>query len=112
MEEPAENGGDRLPERAAAAPAPKLGDFLGRHRLSAAIGRLQLEIQSLMSELEELDTMEPSSAVCQEVLSSMEGIPDALLPITKGPENSTWERWFQPVRSKHRWWNHRDSEFS
>ncbi|KAI0510998.1 hypothetical protein KFK09_011614 [Dendrobium nobile] len=48
------------------------------------------------------------------VLSSMEGIPDALLPITNGPENSAWERWFQPVRSSRnrKWWSNRESNVS
>ncbi|XP_028555151.1 guanine nucleotide-binding protein subunit gamma 2 isoform X1 [Dendrobium catenatum] len=66
------------------------------------------------SELEELDKMEPSSAACNDVLSSMEGIPDALLPITKGPEHSAWERWFQPVRSSRnrKWWSNRESNVS
>ncbi|XP_020595877.1 guanine nucleotide-binding protein subunit gamma 2-like [Phalaenopsis equestris] len=92
---------------------PRVGDYLGRHRLSAAIGRLHQEIQSLESELEELDKMEPSSA-CEDLLSSMEAIPDALLPITKGPENSAWERWFQPVRSprNRKWWSNRYSHFA
>ncbi|PKU68651.1 Guanine nucleotide-binding protein subunit gamma 2 [Dendrobium catenatum] len=58
--------------------------------------------------------MEPSSAACNDVLSSMEGIPDALLPITKGPEHSAWERWFQPVRSSRnrKWWSNRESNVS
>ncbi|XP_020690465.1 guanine nucleotide-binding protein subunit gamma 2 isoform X2 [Dendrobium catenatum] len=110
---PAENG--RTDEPASSARRPlRVGDYLGKHRLSAAIGRLHQEIQSLESELEELDKMEPSSAACNDVLSSMEGIPDALLPITKGPEHSAWERWFQPVRSSRnrKWWSNRESNVS
>ncbi|KAG0481877.1 hypothetical protein HPP92_009961 [Vanilla planifolia] len=101
-------------EAAAAVRPPRVGNFIGRHRLSAAIGRLDQEIQSLESELEELDRLDPSSAACIDVFSSMEGVPDGLLPITRGPENSSWERWFQPVRGSRnrKWWNNRDSNFS
>lgn len=54
---------------------------MGKHRLSAAITRLDKEIESLQKELEELDTMEPSSAACKEVISSTDRLPDALLPV-------------------------------
>ncbi|KAI0518886.1 hypothetical protein KFK09_006323 [Dendrobium nobile] len=93
---------------------PRTGDFLGRHRLSAAISRLEQEIVSLEKELEELDTMEPSSVACEDILFSMNGLPDALLPITTGPENSAWERWFRPVRSSRNraWWAHRSADLS
>ncbi|KAK8918761.1 Guanine nucleotide-binding protein subunit gamma 1 [Platanthera zijinensis] len=100
------------PSESSSVRPPRVGNYLGRHRLSASIGRLQQEVQSLKSELEELDKMEPSSAACKEILASMKGVPDALLPITKGPENSAWERWFQPVRSSRKWWKNKDSDFS
>ncbi|XP_008776757.1 guanine nucleotide-binding protein subunit gamma 2-like [Phoenix dactylifera] len=87
-------------------PTPRTGDFLGRHRLSAAINRLNQEIHSLQEELDKLDSTEPSSAACKEVLVSTEGIPDALLPVTSGPEIVAWNRWFERVRSSHghKWW--------
>ncbi|KAJ8471726.1 hypothetical protein OPV22_026069 [Ensete ventricosum] len=87
------------------------GNFLGKHRLSAAISRLNQEIQYLQEELNELETMEPSSAACKEILLSTEGKPDAFLPVTPGPENAAWHRWFQRVRSSHsrKWWTHKGS---
>ncbi|CAD5167595.1 guanine nucleotide-binding protein subunit gamma 2-like [Musa acuminata AAA Group] len=87
------------------------GNFLGKHRLSAAISRLNQEIQYLQEELNELETMGPSSAACKEILMSTEGKPDAFLPVTPGPENAAWHRWFQRVRSSHsrKWWTHKGS---
>ncbi|XP_020091062.1 guanine nucleotide-binding protein subunit gamma 2-like isoform X4 [Ananas comosus] len=78
-------------------PQARTGGFLGRHRLSAAITRLDQEILSLQEEINELETMDPSSAACQE-----------------GPEDVSWDRWFQRVRSSrgHKWWTHKGSDFS
>ncbi|PUZ73998.1 hypothetical protein GQ55_1G030800 [Panicum hallii var. hallii] len=88
--------------------------YVGKHRLSAAIARLEQELQSLQEELNELETMEPASTACQDVITSTEGKPDPLLPITSGPENSSWDRWFQRVRSSrsNKWWASRGSDFS
>ncbi|CAL5060375.1 unnamed protein product [Urochloa decumbens] len=88
--------------------------YVGKHRLSAAIARLDQELQSLQDELNELETMEPASTACQDVITSTEGKPDPLLPITTGPENSSWDRWFQRVRSSrsNKWWASRGSDFS
>ncbi|CAL4971512.1 unnamed protein product [Urochloa decumbens] len=88
--------------------------YVGKHRLSAAIARLDQELQSLQDELNELETMEPASTACQDVITSTEGKPDPLLPITSGPENSSWDRWFQRVRSSrsNKWWASRGSDFS
>ncbi|WVZ77952.1 hypothetical protein U9M48_025739 [Paspalum notatum var. saurae] len=96
-----------------AAVARNLG-YVGKHRLSAAIARLDQELQSLQEELTELETMESASAACQGVITSTEGKPDPLLPITSGPENSSWDRWFQRVRSSrsNKWWASRGSDFS
>ncbi|KAF0925089.1 hypothetical protein E2562_015380 [Oryza meyeriana var. granulata] len=101
-------------------PAPAAGagirsvGYVGKHRLSAAIARLDQELQSLQDELNELETMEPASAACQEVIASTEGKPDPLLPVTSGPENASWERWFQRVRSSrsNKWWASKGSDFS
>ncbi|KAF8677073.1 hypothetical protein HU200_046534 [Digitaria exilis] len=88
--------------------------YVGKHRLSAAIARLDQELQSLQEELNELETMEPASTACQDVITSTGGKPDPLLPITSGPENSSWDRWFQRVRSSrsNKWWASRGSDFS
>ncbi|KAF7083437.1 hypothetical protein CFC21_087230 [Triticum aestivum] len=88
--------------------------YVGKHRLSAAIQRLDQELQSLQDELNELETMEPASAACREVITSTEGKPDPLLPITSSPENSSWDRWFQRVRSSrsNKWWQSKGSDFA
>ncbi|XP_062224120.1 guanine nucleotide-binding protein subunit gamma 2-like [Phragmites australis] len=95
-------------------PAMRNVGYVGKHRLSAAIARLDQELQSLQDELNELETMEPASEACQEVITSTEGKPDPLLPITSGPENSSWDRWFQRVRSSrsNKWWASKGSDFS
>ncbi|CAM0947054.1 unnamed protein product [Alopecurus aequalis] len=97
-----------------AALAPRNVGYVGKHRLSAAIQRLDQELQSLQDELDELETMESASAACQEVIKSTEGKPDPLLPITSSPENSSWDRWFQRVRSSrsNKWWQSKGSDFS
>ncbi|XP_062218157.1 guanine nucleotide-binding protein subunit gamma 2-like [Phragmites australis] len=97
-----------------ALPAMRNVGYVGKHRLSAAIARLDQELQSLQDELNELESMEPASAACQEVITSTEGKPDPLLPITCGPENSSWDRWFQRVRSSrsNKWWASKGSDFS
>ncbi|KAG8058076.1 hypothetical protein GUJ93_ZPchr0002g26144 [Zizania palustris] len=106
------------PQQQRSAPAPgavmRSVGYVGKHRLSAAIARLDQELQSLQKELDELETMKPASVACQEVISSTEGKPDPLLPITSGPENASWERWFQRVRSSrsNKWWASKGSDFS
>ncbi|XP_072991072.1 guanine nucleotide-binding protein subunit gamma 2-like isoform X1 [Typha latifolia] len=109
-EEPREGGGGG--DGGGGGVLPRSVGFLGKHRLTAAISRLEQEIQALQGELNELETMEPSSAACKEVLLGMEGKPDALLPV--GPEDASWDRWFRRVRSSHsrKWWTNKSSDFS
>ncbi|CAO2044498.1 unnamed protein product [Urochloa humidicola] len=109
----------RSASRPSSGPQPPPGmlrnvGYVGKHRLSAAIARLDQELQSLQDELDELETIEPASTACQDVITSTEGKPDPLLPITSGPENSSWDRWFQRVRSSrsNKWWASRGSDFS
>ncbi|KAF7088572.1 hypothetical protein CFC21_091665 [Triticum aestivum] len=99
---------------AAATTTTRSVGYVGKHRLSAAIQRLDQELQSLQDELNELETMEPASAACREVITSTEGKPDPLLPITSSPENSSWDRWFQRVRSSrsNKWWQSKGSDFA
>ncbi|KQJ93237.1 hypothetical protein BRADI_3g03350v3 [Brachypodium distachyon] len=107
------SSGQQQPAAAAAATTRGVG-YVGKHRLSAAIARLDQELQSLQDELNELETMEPASAACQEVITSTQGKPDPLLPITSSPENSSWDRWFQRVPSSRssKWWTSKGSNFS
>ncbi|XVE81706.1 hypothetical protein DITRI_Ditri15bG0087100 [Diplodiscus trichospermus] len=46
-------------------------------------------------ELEQIEKMEKASAACKETLNNVESRPDPLLPITKGPQNPLWDRWFE-----------------
>ncbi|CDP19162.1 unnamed protein product [Coffea canephora] len=69
--------------------------FMGKHRMTAAIGYLDQQIQIIQEELDQLDTLGQSSVVCKELITSIESVPDALLPQTKGPVETGWDRWFQ-----------------
>ncbi|XP_035539357.1 guanine nucleotide-binding protein subunit gamma 2-like isoform X1 [Juglans regia] len=52
-------------------------------------------------ELEQLEKMESASSSCKEMLSNVEPRPDPLLPMTNGPINPFWDRWFEgPQDSK------------
>ncbi|XP_048534377.1 guanine nucleotide-binding protein subunit gamma 2-like [Triticum urartu] len=108
------SGQQQQPAAAGSAATTRSVGYVGKHRLSAAIQRLDQELQSLQDELNELETMEPASAACREVITSTEGKPDPLLPITSSPENSSWDRWFQRVRSSrsNKWWQSKGSDFA
>ncbi|KAG6727160.1 hypothetical protein I3843_02G102900 [Carya illinoinensis] len=97
-------------------------DTRGKHRVQAGIKRLEqearfLEVHFLLclylrllegfyvmqEELEQLEKMESSSSSssCKEMLSNVEPRPDPLLPMTNGPINPFWDRWFEgPQDSK------------
>ncbi|KAK4732450.1 hypothetical protein R3W88_025438 [Solanum pinnatisectum] len=70
-------------------------DTRGKHRISAELKRLEQETRFLEEELELLDKMEKASAACKEMLSNVETGPDPLLPVTHGPTNPSWDRWFE-----------------
>lgn len=70
-------------------------DTRGKHRLQAELKRLEQETRFLEEELEQLDKIEKASAACNETLSNVEAIQDPLLPITNGPLNPLWDRWFE-----------------
>ncbi|XP_021744152.1 guanine nucleotide-binding protein subunit gamma 1-like [Chenopodium quinoa] len=81
-------------------------NFIGRHRLQAAISHLEQQIQYIQSEIDDLDTIGGPSTVCNEIISGIESVPDPLLPMTKGPVDVNWERWFggaSSSRSHRRW---------
>ncbi|KAL2544482.1 guanine nucleotide-binding protein subunit gamma 2-like [Forsythia ovata] len=73
--------------------------LMGKHRMAAAISFLNQQIQSIQEELDLLETLGRSSTVCEELVSSVESVPDALLSVTKGPAEVSWERWFQGAHS-------------
>ncbi|XP_058202236.1 guanine nucleotide-binding protein subunit gamma 2-like [Rhododendron vialii] len=70
-------------------------DTRGKHRISAELKRLEQESRSLEEELEQLEKMGSASASCNEMLSMVETKPDPLLPVTNGPTNPSWDRWFE-----------------
>ncbi|KAH7652278.1 Exonuclease VII small subunit protein [Dioscorea alata] len=78
----------------AAVPKPVV-DTRGKHRISAELKRLEQEARFLEEEMEELEKTEKASASCQELLHKVESKPDPLLPVTIGPVNPTWNRWFE-----------------
>ncbi|XVF63016.1 hypothetical protein PTKIN_Ptkin09bG0055000 [Pterospermum kingtungense] len=70
-------------------------DTRGKHRIQAEVKRLEQEARFVEEELEQIERMEMASAACKEMLSNVESRPDPLLPITIGPLNPSWDRWFE-----------------
>ncbi|KAL8101755.1 guanine nucleotide-binding protein subunit gamma 2-like isoform X2 [Apium graveolens] len=90
---------EKANENSTRTPAQSLPNFVGKHRMTAAISLLNQQIQFLQEEIDQLDTFGGSSIVCKELIASVESNSDALLPVTKGPTEVAWERWFQRARS-------------
>lgn len=87
-------------------PKAETPNFIGKHRMAAALTHLQHQIQIIQEELEELETCGESSLVCKELVSTVESLPDALLSVTKGPAVVGWDRWFHGAhgsRGRKRW---------
>ncbi|KAL3498163.1 hypothetical protein ACH5RR_040895 [Cinchona calisaya] len=85
---------------------PRMAGFMGKHRMAAAVAYLDQQIQIIQEELDQLETLGESSIVCRELVTSIESVPDALLPVTKGPLEIGWDRWFQGghgSRARKRW---------
>ncbi|XP_057525202.1 guanine nucleotide-binding protein subunit gamma 1-like isoform X1 [Amaranthus tricolor] len=81
-------------------------NFIGRHRLQAEITHLQHQIEFIEKELDELESIGGPSTVCDEIITGVETIADPLLPMTRGPVDVNWERWFRgggSSRSNRRW---------
>lgn len=76
-------------------------DTRGKHRILADLKRLEQESRFLEEELEQLEKMGAASTSCNEMLIIVETKPDPLLPVTNGPTNPSWDRWFEgPKDSK------------
>ncbi|CAL0303236.1 unnamed protein product [Lupinus luteus] len=76
-------------------------DGRGKHRIQAELKRVEQEAKFLEEELENLEKMEGASVLCKEILTNVETRPDPLLPVTNGPLNPLWDRWFEgPKDSK------------
>ncbi|XP_052207781.1 guanine nucleotide-binding protein subunit gamma 1 [Diospyros lotus] len=75
--------------------ASEATDNRGKHRISAELKRLEQEARFLEEELEQLEKLEAASASCKEMLIIIEARPDPLLPVTTGPTNPSWDRWFE-----------------
>ncbi|XP_074270369.1 guanine nucleotide-binding protein subunit gamma 2-like isoform X1 [Silene latifolia] len=86
--------------------AKKPSNFIGRHRLQAALSHLDQQINIFQEELNELDSVGGPSTVCNELITGVESTPDPLLPETRGPVDVSWERWFgggNTSRTHRRW---------
>ncbi|KAI3421421.1 G protein gamma domain-containing protein [Psidium guajava] len=70
-------------------------DKRGKYRIMAEIKRLEQDSKFLEEELEEVERLEDASSICKELLLYVETKPDALLPVTNGPANPLWNRWFE-----------------
>ncbi|KAB2605403.1 guanine nucleotide-binding protein subunit gamma 1-like [Pyrus ussuriensis x Pyrus communis] len=70
-------------------------DKRGRHRILAELSRLEQELKFLQDELGELERTENVSTICSGLLPYVEDRPDPLLPLTNGPVNLVWDRWFE-----------------
>lgn len=82
--------------------APNNNMVMGKHRLAAAIAALNHQINIIQEELDQLDSFGEASLVCKELVSSVELIPDALLPVTRGPINVHLDRWFHGANDSRR----------
>ncbi|KAL8536695.1 hypothetical protein ACS0TY_012040 [Phlomoides rotata] len=79
---------------------------MGKHRMSAAISFLNQQIQLIQDELDELETIGGVSTVCPDLVTSIDSVPDPLLPVSRGPGEVSWDRWFQGAHSsgnRRRW---------
>ncbi|KAJ8538431.1 hypothetical protein K7X08_027652 [Anisodus acutangulus] len=76
--------------------------IMGKHRMAAAIASVDQQIQFIQEELDKLESYGEASIVCKEFLSVVESKPDALLPVTKGPSDVKWDRWFQGANGSRR----------
>ncbi|KAH0644294.1 hypothetical protein KY284_032178 [Solanum tuberosum] len=59
----------------------------------------------MQEELDKLESYGEASIVCKEFISVVESKPDALLPVTKGPVDVKWDRWFQRANGSKRLFN-------
>ncbi|XP_022771183.1 guanine nucleotide-binding protein subunit gamma 2-like [Durio zibethinus] len=78
--------------------AGSVADTRSKHRILAELKRVEQESRFLEEEMEELEKTDNVSTLCEELLLSMETIPDPLLPLTNGPINPSWDRWFEGLQ--------------
>ncbi|XVF80862.1 hypothetical protein PTKIN_Ptkin15bG0109700 [Pterospermum kingtungense] len=82
-------------ETALSTDEQQAADTRGKHRILAELKLVEQESKSLEEEMEELEQTDSISTLCEELLRSMETRPDPLLPLTNGPINPLWDRWFE-----------------
>ncbi|GMI73792.1 Arabidopsis G-protein gamma-subunit 1, G-protein gamma-subunit 1 [Hibiscus trionum] len=80
------------------AAAGSAADNRGKHRILAELKHVEQESKFLEEEMEKLEETDNVSALCNELLRSMETRPDPLLPLTNGPMNPSWDIWFEGPR--------------
>ncbi|KAK9281956.1 hypothetical protein L1049_004865 [Liquidambar formosana] len=98
MQTAAEDSETASPVDLQAASAGAAADTRGKHRILAELKRLDQETRFLQEELEELERTENVSTTCQELLHNIDSRPDPLLPVTNGPANPLWDRWFEGLQ--------------
>lgn len=76
-------------------PTPGATDLRGINHKLAELNRLDQQIKDFEEELKKLDSTDTASAVCREVLVTIDSRPDALLPTTGGQENTACKQWFE-----------------
>ncbi|KAF3575598.1 hypothetical protein DY000_02031819 [Brassica cretica] len=82
--------------------AASVGDARGKHRILAELGRVEQEVIFLEVRfffLIHTCSIDVSRSLSQIIelwlLCVIEEAPDPLLPLTKGPLNLGWDRWFE-----------------
>ncbi|KAK3149931.1 hypothetical protein QOZ80_3AG0224970 [Eleusine coracana subsp. coracana] len=75
--------------------AEDAADMRGRHRIQAELKKLEQEARFLEEELEEFEKTDKVSSALQQFLATIESKADPLLPVTTGPANQSWDRWFE-----------------
>ncbi|BBH10254.1 Ggamma-subunit 1 [Prunus dulcis] len=60
------------------------------------------DFSAVLEELGELERTENVSTICSELLPYAEGTADPLLPVTNGPVNLLWDRWFEGPQDSQR----------
>ncbi|KAF5951392.1 hypothetical protein HYC85_009336 [Camellia sinensis] len=92
----------RLEQEIRSLECSRPGNF-DKTRLGVRLGPSPVQVQDnifltnplIQEELEQLEKFEKASAACKEMLIIVDTKPDPLLPVTTGPTNPSWDRWFE-----------------
>ncbi|KAG0496237.1 hypothetical protein HPP92_000784 [Vanilla planifolia] len=76
-------------------------DTRGKHRILAELKNMEQEARCFEEELNELEKIEKASTTLQELLQKIGNSSDPLLPVSRGPANPSWDRWFEGPQELH-----------